>query len=238
MAKEDYFTIFDRIDPNWAQKQAKEIFETMPCTQRGSNSGIFHSNYENWKFVRGSAVPLIKKFFDLIDENNDKFKHLYGRELNIHVCRLTYVRDASKEINVWHRDGHYLNGNTHLTIKGNCNLLIADDEECVTHLQVPNGTYFFFNATNYQHIIKPTVGERIEAVGFIDEFQKHIDMYYASAEKSPYKLCDNTHPAWREHQETIYNHYAKIADQPHVEGRPAPPDPVYWPLEDKNEDED
>ena len=52
-----YFTIFDRIDPDWAQEQAKEIFETMPCTQRGSNSGIFHSNYENWKFVN-----FLKKF--------------------------------------------------------------------------------------------------------------------------------------------------------------------------------
>jgi hypothetical protein len=229
--KDDYFTIFDRVDPDWAQEQAKEIFETMPRFQRGVTTAKFYNNYETWKFVKGSKVPLIKKFFELSDEHNEKFKHLYGRELNIHVCRLTYVRNASDEISVWHKDGKYLNGNTHLTIKGNCNLLIKDDE-CVTHLQVPNGTYFYFSATKYHHTVKPTSGERIEACGFIDEYQSSIDAYYAAAENSPYKLCDNTHPAWIEHQFKVYD-YMKDS---YAEGRASAEHPADWPQENKNED--
>ena len=229
MAKEDYFTIFDKIDPNWAQEQAKDIFDTMPRFQRGVGTAKFYDNYEMWYFVRGSKHPLIKKFFELGDEHNERFKHLYGREINVHVCRLTYVRDASKEIGVWHQDGHYLNGNTHLTIEGNSNLLIKD-EEYITHLQVPNGTYFFFNATEYQHLVKATSGERIEACGFIDEQQSSVDALYAAAEDHPYKLCDRDHPAWVQQRNEVYK-YMKASFE---EGRASAEKPASWSQENEN----
>ena len=49
--KEDYFNIFDRIDPEWLQEQAKEIFHTMPLFQRGVTTAKFYHNYETWKFM-------------------------------------------------------------------------------------------------------------------------------------------------------------------------------------------
>lgn len=227
--KEDYFTIFDRIDPDWAQEQAKDIFDTMPRFQRGVGTAKFYDNYEMWYFVRGSKHPLIKKFFELGDDHNERFKHLYGREINVHVCRLTYVRDSSKEIGVWHQDGHYLNGNTHLTIKGNSNLLIKDDDS-ITHLQVPDGTYFFFNATTYQHQVKPTSGERIEACGFIDEQQSSVDALYAAAESHPYKLCDRNHPAWVKQREEVYK-YMKASFE---EGKASAEHPASWSQENES----
>ena len=210
--KEDYFTIFDKIDPNVLEEQAKDIFETMPCFKKGVVSGYFNTNYEQWYFVRGSKHPLIKTFFELGDKHNERFKHLYGRELNVDVCRLTYVKDSSKEIGKWHQDGSWMHGNTHLTIKGNSNLLIKDDEN-VTHLQVPNGTYFFFNATTYQHAIKPTSGERIEAIGFVDEVPESVTALITSAEEHPYKLCDVTHPAWLGHINKLEEKFRRLAEK-------------------------
>ena len=225
--KEDYFSIFDKIDPVWAQEQAKEIIETMPRFQRGVTTAKFYNNYETWKFVRGSTHPLIEKFFNLVDEHKDTFRKLYNRECNVHVCRLTYVQNASEEISVWHKDGKYLNGNMHLTINGNCNLLIRDEEKCVTHLQVPNGTYFFFNATEYQHTVKPTSGERIEATGFIDEYQASIDAYYAAAADHPYKLCDKNHPAWIAWEFKVYDYMKKSF----ADGKASAEYPADWPQE-------
>tara|TARA_B100000287_G_C20597622_1_gene766751 strand:- start:397 stop:1089 length:693 start_codon:yes stop_codon:yes gene_type:complete len=225
--KQDYFSIFDKIDPQWAQEHALEIFETMPRFQRGVTTAKFYHNYETWKFVRGSKHPLIKKFFDLIDENEKYFENIYKRKCNVHICRLTYVRDASKDISVWHKDGKYLNGNMHLTIKGNCNLLIKD-ENCTTHLQVPDGTFFFFNATEYLHTVKPTFDERIEACGFIDESKESIDAYYASAENHPYKLCDSNHPSWIDWKTNVYGYMKKSF----ADGKASAEYPADWAQEE------
>ena len=166
--------IFHNLDPNWCLREAKRITQTIPMFERSNTSGKFYRTYHCWHFHRDSNEPLIQKFLELCEQQREIFTATYHRPLEIDFLILAHTPDSSQEMCIYHKDGHYFDGQMHLTILGNANIHVLHDtqfEPSPTEpvnlasgelIRVPNGTFWFLNSTRFTHKILPSTGERFE----------------------------------------------------------------------------
>ena len=155
-------TIFDKFDPKWCLEQCKYIINNFPMTESSNISGKFFHTYKTWHFHKTSQLPIIKEFTQVVDKHAVEFEKIYQKPLEVDWIVLAYTSDDSEEMSVWHKDRYYLDGQFHVTVQGNANIDV-DTGENIFHLQVPNGTVWYLNATHYYHKICPGSGnERFE----------------------------------------------------------------------------
>ncbi len=188
---------FSELDPAWCLSEAREIIHKIPLFQKSNGSGKFFSNYWSWHFHKDSQQPLIKKFVASLLEQQDIFQKTFGRPLDLNFIHLSYVEDAAQETCIFHRDGYFWNGQCHLTILGNANIEVQNENETETLIQ-KNGRLWYLNGTKYLHRIKPTFGERFELLAPVSERPEDVQAKLACVTNTPEQWCDSSHPSWLE----------------------------------------
>ena len=193
-----------KIDPEWALKECRWIIENLPPSDKSNASGKFYKNYVQWSFHKSSSHPLIKKFAQVLEENRKTFYQVYNRNLDFEFIYLAYVNDISEECSIWHRDYYLINGQAHLSILGNGNLLIYDYNNKLHNILVENGTCWFVNGSNFNHKINTGIGERFEICCPISPRKEIVEPRMLGIKKDdPLKLVDGTLPAYIEGQKRL-----------------------------------
>lgn len=184
------FTLFDQLDSEWCLDQAKWIIENIPITEYGNASGKFYKNYKTWQFYKDSSIPLVKEVLRVIEENNSKFQKIYGNIPVPNFLVLNQVDDSAEEMCVWHKDRYFFNGQYHCTIKGNGNVLVDMEDGTTQLINLPDGSVWFFNSTEWKHKIQPTSGERIEVCLPMDQLEEHVRSKKFAVVENEYRYMD------------------------------------------------
>ncbi len=183
------------IDPEFALENARWIRDHVPLFEKSNGSGKFYRNYESTLFWHDSEQPLIKAFVNGIRAGREKFMATYERPLELTMINLTYVRDASEEICVWHQDGYWWTGQFHLTILGNGNLLVRDGSVTM-HIQAESGSIWYLNGTDYQHkILNSWKGERFELLAPCNCREDAAFRRFPAVTETKERWIDATHPS-------------------------------------------
>ena len=194
------YSKFDELSTiKWCSQQAKMIISKYPCTAEGNSSGKFFKNYKCWHFHKSSSLPLIQAFTRLCEKHATSFKDQFKKSLGIEFIVLTYIEDASIEACIWHKDGHFFDGQMHLTILGNASIEVkaSSKHKKIKHLRFPNGSFWYLNGSQYQHRISPFPGERIEICAPVNPLKEGLKMQLrAIRSESHEKLLKSSSPEW------------------------------------------
>ena len=163
------------IDPDYALTETKKILENFPMTERSNACGKFHRNYCTWQFHISSNLPIIKEINQIIF-GDKSYQEIYNREPKPFMYRFSYVEDDSEPMCAWHQDRFYFNGQFHCSVQGN-GRVEGDNGDEIVLAEVPNGTVWYLNGTEYRHRIKTGDGnERYEIVITNDEREYDANM--------------------------------------------------------------
>lgn len=193
------FSIFDTADARWCLQQAKDIIHKYPCSERSNSSGKFFNTYQCYHFHKSSSLPLIKYFAKLCTIHAQSFKERFNKNLQIDFIVLTYIEDASVASCLWHKDGYFFDGQMHLTILGKASLefKMGGGGTPISHLQLPNGTFWYFNSSHFFHKISVFKGQRIEMVAPVNQLEADLKLkLQAVSLESSEKLLSNSNPIW------------------------------------------
>ena len=183
-------TIFDKLDPDWCLEQAQWIVNNLPMTETSNSSGKFYHNYRCWHFFKDSEVPIVKEMVRLIQEQAKQFEEIYRRVPIPNFFVLAHTIDDSEEMCVWHKDRYFFNGQYHCTIKGNANISVDDGKE-VHNINLPNGTVWYINASEYLHKINTGTGnERFELCAPMNQRPEHVDMKLKGVVNNKWRYID------------------------------------------------
>ncbi len=192
------------VDPEWALNEARWIVDNLPPSDYANASGKFFKNYIQWSFHKTSSQPLIKKFAEILEASKEEFRKIYNRNLDFEFIYLAYVKDIAQECSIWHRDYFLINGQAHLSILGNGDLLCYDYNDQLHNIKVPNGTCWFVNGSNFTHKINTGVGERFEICSPISPRKEIVEPRMLGIKPDdPLKLVDGTLPAYIEGQRKL-----------------------------------
>jgi hypothetical protein len=189
-------TIFESLDASWCLDECKKIVKDFPMTESSNSSGKFYHTYKCWHFHKSSNVPIIKKFSESIMMHKTKFEEVYNKELNIDFIVLAYTSDNSEEMSVWHKDRHFMDGQFHISVQGNGNIDVNDNEK-VFNVSVPNGTLWYLNATHYFHKICPGTGiERFELCAPVNMRPEHRDWKLKAVSNDEWRHISGENPEY------------------------------------------
>ena len=190
------------IDPDYALTETKKIMENFPMTERGNASGKFHSNYCTRHFHVSSNLNIIKEINQIIF-GDKSYQEIYNREPKPFMYRFSYVEDDSEPICTWHQDRFYFNGQYHCSLQGNGRLEVKDNENNIELIEVPNGTVWYLNGTEYRHRIKTGDGnERYEIVISNDdrEYDANIKLQFLTG---PERRLDSHNPSYIKYDKQV-----------------------------------
>jgi hypothetical protein len=215
------------IDPDFALQQARWIHENIPVMQKGNGSGKFYQNYISFGFWHDSQQPLIKKFVELIQSKESIFKEAFEKELRLDYIYLSYVERAEEEICLWHKDGYWWDGQFHMTILGNSQILVQDGGLTI-HISAENGTVWYLNGSEYYHKIAQSYsGPRYELLAPCNLRQESINRKGRAVVSQPERWIDGKHPAISEEIEFAVNHMKKAIDENRASNLSVAQWPVY-----------
>jgi hypothetical protein len=156
--------VLDQLSCGPLKIEANSICNSFPVTQRGSASGKFAHQYEQYMFHKSSQESLIKKFVNLANKHLDHLSSIYEKVFTIEWIYLAHCRSPWEVMSIPHRDGHWMDGQIHLSIQGESNIEVWDKEESPwidknassCNLSFPNGTLWYLHGSRYWHSIKTT----------------------------------------------------------------------------------
>lgn len=190
--------IVAKLDADWCKAQAKHIIDNLPMSETSNASGKFFHNYQCWHFDKSSELPLISNVNQIIEDNTKKFQTVFDRTPITNFAVMSYVEDSSEEMCVWHKDGHFFNGQYHLTIEGNGDIEV-ETENGIEVISVEPGTVWYLNGTEYRHKIKPTSGPRIELCFPMNQLEEDVRIKRECVDPAdPNKLLSGDNPKWIE----------------------------------------
>jgi len=185
-------TIFNKLNPDWCLEQAQWIVKNIPMTESSNSSGKFFHTYRCWHLHKTSEIPIIKEMNRLIEEQSKQFEEIYNRAPKTDFFILAHTIDDSKEMCVWHKDRYFFNGQYHITIKGNANISV-DDGKDIHNIDVPNGTMWYMNGTEYKHKINTGTGtERFELCAPISQRPEHVKVKIKGVVNNKWKYIDTS----------------------------------------------
>ena len=192
------------VDADWALKECRWIIDNLTPSDYANASGKFFKNYVQWSFHKTSEQPLIKKFAEILENSKEDFRKVYNRNLDFEFVYLAYVKDIAEECSIWHRDYFLINGQAHLSVLGNGDLLCYDYENNLHNIKVPNGTCWFVNGSNFNHKINIGVGERFEICAPISPRKEIVEPRMLGVDSNdPLKLVNSSIPAYVEGQRRL-----------------------------------
>ncbi|MEO0335325.1 MAG: hypothetical protein AAF202_02970 [Pseudomonadota bacterium] len=195
----------DKTDPIRALDLAKSLISKYDVTQCGSASGKFSHDYSQYLFHKSSDVPLIKEFVERVESHLGSLQQEYNRPFHIEWIYLTRTLKPQKEFCIPHKDGYWMDGQIHLTIQGEANIEVwsgggspYEDEKAEPELlQMPNGTIWYLNGSNYWHNAKTLEAElpegRIELLAPVNPHgtEEYHDCLLPGPEKRIDTNCEN-----------------------------------------------
>jgi len=185
----------EKLDAGFALEQARWIKNNIPLFEEANGSGKFYSNYKTYSFWHDSQIPIIRQFVDAIFSKRDSFKKTFERDITLSSIYMSYVERGDEEICVWHKDGYWWNGQFHLCILGNSNILIKD-ESLQMHVQAEAGTVWYLNSTEYYHkILSSWPGERFELLAPCNYREDCTARRIQGVTAGPERWMDRNHPA-------------------------------------------
>ena len=183
--------VFAELDPKWCLEQARWIVDNIPMTETSNSSGKFHHNYRCWHFHKTSEVPLIASMVHLIEKHSSEFEEAFGHAPIPNFFVLAQTLDDSEEMCVWHKDRYFFNGQYHCTIQGNANISVDPGDGNIEVIDLPNGSVWFLNASNYMHKINTGNGsERFELCAPMNQRQEHVDMKLKAVSNNRWRYID------------------------------------------------
>ena len=104
------------------------------------------------------------------------YQEIYNREPKPFMYRFSYVEDDSEPMCAWHQDRFYFNGQFHCSVQGNGRVEVDNGNEIVL-AEVPNGTVWYLNGTEYRHRIKTGDGNERQSrdeVGGVEVIERGV----------------------------------------------------------------
>jgi hypothetical protein len=203
------YKIFGRTDPSSLVSQARRVMSQIPMSEFSNASGKFFGNYQSWHFYKDSSLPLIKFFIDLCEMYRGDFEDYFEKKMEVNFINLVYTKDSSQQICIRHKDGYFFDGQIHLTILGNSNVVV-EHNGLETLLHHPNGTFWYLNGSEYYHWIKSSIGERIEMLAPVNQRPEDLEKKLICVSERPERYLDTTSEQWKSLRQQQIEH-VKIA---------------------------
>lgn len=190
-----FFTI-DQLDPLWCREQAKKMMDFHPCSERANASGKFYKIYQCWHFHKDSQWPLIQAFNDAVKQQVSNFEVRMEKALNYEFVVLSLVEEFNRPVCNLHKDGHFFDGQLHLTIQGNARIEVLTNNDQAQRLVFPDGQIWYLNGSHFPHKVLPVQSTRIELCAPVNQTYRDIQIKHKAVCNDRYRWVDGSHPEW------------------------------------------
>ena len=196
-SKGPVFYHFDSMNPDWALSEVSKMQKKHPPSEVSNASGKFFKNYTCWHFHKSSQWPLVVSINHLIRENRKRFSEVYRKDLAYEFIVVSIVEDANQEVCLWHKDGHFFDGQIHLTVLGNAKILVKNEGK-VSEICMDNGSFWYLNGSNFLHKIKKITERRVEVCIPINQNKSDVSEKLKAVSKDEFRWVDGGNKHWLE----------------------------------------
>lgn len=204
---------FGRIGPSFCLAEAEKIVTELPFSERSNSSGKFYKTYKCWHFHKTSENPLIQEFVSQVNQNLEKLEEVYKKKFQLEFVILSEVTELNCPVSLWHKDGHFFDGQFHLSILGNARVEVEDDDGETLEILKEDGTLWYLNGSHYRHRLPPVKSRRLELCAPNNQLPLDVEIKKSAIKDLKLGLVDGENKTWTELRKKQANHVLEAIEK-------------------------